>query len=97
MNEEEKLNQLTKDVQDVRIILARMEAKLDAASGSHQDVVEDIKDHEARLRALEADRNTDHETRIRALEKTKWALAGFAAAAGGVVGNIDEFLKVFNG
>ena len=33
-------------------------------------------------------RGDDHEGRIRALERKVWVAAGFAAAAGGLLGNI---------
>lgn len=52
----------------VAVILARMEGKLD------------------RL----VDDKRDHETRIRALEKKVWAAAGAAAAAGGAIGVLGQ-------
>lgn len=52
-------------------------------------------DHEARLRALEAERHpdhelrlNDHETRLRRAERSLWIAAGAAAAGGGILGSI---------
>lgn len=67
--------------------LIRIESKLD--DQRHMDA-----DHEARIRALEAERHpdhelrlADHETRIRRMERSVWIAAGAAAAGGGILGS----------
>jgi hypothetical protein len=68
--------------------LIRIETKLD--DSRHSDA-----DHEARIRALEAERHpdhesrlNDHETRLRRAERSLWIAAGAAAAGGGVLGSM---------
>lgn len=65
--------------------LIRIETKLDDSNRSDLD-------HEARIRALEADSHPgghqDHESRIRRLERSVWVAAGAAAAGGGLIGQL---------
>jgi hypothetical protein len=61
--------------------IARLEGKVDVALALHG----------ADIRELRSD-SADHEARIRSLERKVWIAAGFAAAVGGVIGNLAPSL-----
>lgn len=71
---------------DLRLVIARMEAKLDVALAQHGARLEShgrtLQDHEARLRAVEGNRGADpddvldHESRLRAVEARKTVSPG---------------------
>lgn len=55
------------------------------------DLVVEVKDSVAVVPA-HAKALDDHETRIRALERKVWLVAGAAAVAGGLLGNLSPIL-----
>lgn len=70
-----------KSLQDLIVVVTRIETKLDTLIGGHED-------HEARIRTLEGIPNTtkDHETRIRKLERLMYVSAGAGLLSGGAAG-----------
>ena len=75
-------------VDQVPVVLARMEVKLD-------QVLKAVQDHEARLRAVEGGgaQAADHEKRIRALERLAWRTAGAGGALGLAAGLLGSWIQ----
>ncbi len=66
-------------------------SKLDMIAGQLTAVLVAVGKVESRVESA-INGHADHEIRLRALEKTKWLTIGFAAAAGGLAGNLGRFL-----
>jgi hypothetical protein len=64
--------------------VVQLGVKVDVLLSQHTDAINDIKDHETRLRGVEQFSETvkdvtDHESRLRTLERARWPLPSLAA------------------
>jgi hypothetical protein len=64
---------------DVKYLKQQLKSVLDAQTAQ-------FKDHEERIRAIEAYKMQDHESRLRSLERHRWISAGFVGAIGSFIG-----------